>query len=127
MSFLLSNVCDLLQKLDDNRGARSGLRPEADIISEWFRTHQGLLQREDHDIAALLSTLLPEKRNDRVYFLKEKKLQTVIGRGLRLGISRIKQLNRWNDPSASIDLAESVESILIETVSIAATWSGARH
>jgi len=118
MPFLFSYVCDLLQKLDDNRTARSGLRPQADIINEWFRTHQGLLQRDDHDTAALLSTLLPEKRNDRVFFLKEKRLQTVIGRGLRLGVSRIKQLDRWNHPSAGIDLAESVQSILLETVSI---------
>lgn len=116
MPFLFSYVCDLLQKLQDNRGARSGLRPDADIIQGWFKMHQGLLHRDDHDAAALLSTLLPEKRSDRVYCLREKKLQTIIGRGLRLGISRIKQLDRWNDPSSRIDLAESVERILNETV-----------
>ncbi|GAB1314219.1 ATP-dependent DNA ligase family profile domain-containing protein [Madurella fahalii] len=115
MPFLFSYVCDLLQRLDDNRLARSGLRSNATIIQEWFKAHQALLYRDDHDTAALLSALLPEKRTDRVYFIREKKLQTVIGRALGLGRSRIAQLARWSNPEARTDLAESVESILRET------------
>jgi DNA ligase 4 len=117
MPFRFAYVCDLLQRLEDNQRARSGVRPNAEIIRDWFRTHQALILREDQDATALLSTLLPEKRTDRVYFIKEKRLQTIIGRGLGLGRSRIQQLGRWQEPRSGVDLAECVESILMETVS----------
>lgn len=117
MPFLFSYVCDLLQRLDENRCARAGLRSNASIVQEWFRAHQAQFYRDDHDSAALLSALLPEKRTDRVYCIREKRLQIVIGRALGLGRSRIAQLARWSNPEARIDLAESVESILKETVS----------
>ncbi|KAL2019635.1 hypothetical protein VTK56DRAFT_9450 [Thermocarpiscus australiensis] len=115
MPFLFSYVCDLLQRLEDNRVARTGLRSNATIIQDWFRGHQAQLYRNDHSSAALLSALLPEKRTDRVYFIREKKLQIVIGRALGLGRSRIAQLRRWSKPEARVDLAECVESILKET------------
>lgn len=116
MPFLFSYVCDLLQRLEDNRHARSGLRSNATIIQEWFRGHQAQLYRDDHNSAALLSALLPEKRTDRVYFIREKKLQTIIGRALGLGRSRIAELGRWSNPEARVDLAECVAGILKETV-----------
>jgi DNA ligase-4 len=116
MPFLFSYVCDLLQRLDDNRNARSGLRSNATIIQAWIREHHGLLYRDDHSSAPLLSALLPEKRTDRVYFIREKKLQIVIGRALGLGRSRIAELARWNNPEARHDLADCVESILTQTV-----------
>lgn len=116
MPFLFSYVCDLLQRLDDNRAARSGLRSNAAIVRDWFRAHQAHFYRDDHSSAALLSALLPEKRSDRVYLIREKKLQAVIGRALGLGRSRIAQLSRWSNPEARVDLAECVESILRETV-----------
>ncbi|KAK3308766.1 uncharacterized protein B0T15DRAFT_483355 [Chaetomium strumarium] len=114
MPFLFSYVCDLLQRLEDNRTARSGLRNNAEIIRSWFREHQALLHR-DHSSGALLSALLPEKRSDRVYFLREKKLQTIIGRALGLGRSRIAELSRWQTPGAGVDLADCVERILTLT------------
>ncbi|KAK4157602.1 hypothetical protein C8A00DRAFT_40028 [Chaetomidium leptoderma] len=115
MPFLFSYVCDLLQRLEDNRLARSGLRSNATVIREWFRGHQGLLSRDDHNSAVLLSALLPEKRADRVYFIREKKLQIIIGRALGLGRSRIAELGRWSNPEARADLADCVESILKQT------------
>jgi DNA ligase 4 len=117
MPFRFFYVCDLLQRLEDNLRARSGVRTNADIIREWFRTHHGLIAREDQDATPLLSTLLPEKRSDRVYFIKERRLQTIIGRGLGLGRSRIQQLGRWQESGSGVDLAACVESILKETVS----------
>lgn len=117
MPFRFSYVCDLLQRLEDNQRTRSGVRPAAEIIRDWFKTHHALISREDQDATALLSTLLPEKRTDRVYFIKERRLQTIIGRGLGLGRSRIQQLGRWQEPGSGVDLAECVESILRETVS----------
>ncbi|KAK4453091.1 hypothetical protein QBC34DRAFT_216504 [Podospora aff. communis PSN243] len=115
MPFRFSYVCDLLQRLEDNQRAWSGVRTNADIIREWFGTHRGLIAREDQDATPLLSTLLPEKRSDRVYCIKERRLQTIVGRGLGLGRSRIQQLARWTEPGSGVDLAECVESILRET------------
>ncbi|KAH6626261.1 hypothetical protein B0J18DRAFT_366022 [Chaetomium sp. MPI-SDFR-AT-0129] len=115
MPFPFSHVSDLLQRLEDNRLARSGVRTNASLIYEWFRAHRALLARDDHASAPLLSALLPEKRTDRVYFIREKKLQTIIGRALGLGRSRIAELGRWTNPAAGVDLAECVEGILRQT------------
>ncbi|KAL2157585.1 hypothetical protein VTH06DRAFT_5963 [Thermothelomyces fergusii] len=115
MPFPFSHVCDLLQRLDDNRLARSGVRSNATIIEEWFRGHHGLLYRDDHCSAPLLSALFPEKRTDRVYLIRDKKLQAIIGRALGLGRSRIAELSRWTNPEANADLADCVERILAQT------------
>ncbi|KAK1833300.1 hypothetical protein QBC39DRAFT_401706 [Podospora conica] len=115
MPFLFSYVCDLLQRIEDNQNARTGVKTNATIVQDWFRHHQAQLLRDDFDIAALLSTLLPEKRTDRVYCIRERTLQTIIGRGLILGCSRIKQLGRWSDPNSTVDIAQCVEGILKET------------
>ncbi|KAM7217450.1 hypothetical protein V8F06_007199 [Rhypophila decipiens] len=116
MGFLFAHVCDLLQRLEDNLTARAGVRTFADILGEWFATHRGQFLAHDHDAAALLSTLLPEKRTDRVYLMKEKRLQAVIGRGLLLGRSRIPQLARWaDDPASGLTLPECVELVLRQT------------
>ncbi|KAL2143251.1 hypothetical protein VTI28DRAFT_10623 [Corynascus sepedonium] len=115
MPFLFSYVCDLLQRLEDNRLARCGVKSSATIIEDWFRGHHGLIYRDDHSSAPLLSALLPEKRIDRVYFIREKKLQAIIGRALGLGRSRIAELARWANPEARVDLADCVEGILKQT------------
>ncbi|KAK3945146.1 hypothetical protein QBC46DRAFT_350048 [Diplogelasinospora grovesii] len=118
MPFRFSYVCDLLQRLEDNinRGARTGLRSNTEIIREWFERHRPvLLYRDDHDAAALLSTLLPEKRSDRVYLIREKRLQSIVGRALGLGRCRIAQLGRWEKAGSGVDLADCAEAILKET------------
>ncbi|KAK4103998.1 hypothetical protein N658DRAFT_504807 [Parathielavia hyrcaniae] len=115
MPFLFSYVCDMLQRLEDSRCARTGLKTDPSIIRDWFRAQHGLLYRDDYNSAALLSALLPEKRTDRVYFIREKKLQIIIGRALGLGRSRIAELGRWTSPEARADLADCVESILKQT------------
>ncbi|KAK0635175.1 hypothetical protein B0T17DRAFT_485394 [Bombardia bombarda] len=117
MPFPFSYVCDLLQRLEDNqRGARGVLRGNADLLREWFGAHcSQFLCRDDHDDAALLSTLLPEKRTDRIYLIREKKLQATVGRALGLGVSRIMELGRWSRPGSGVDLAECVEGVLKET------------
>ncbi|KAK1760989.1 hypothetical protein QBC47DRAFT_334900 [Echria macrotheca] len=115
MPFLFSYVCDLLQRLEDNQHAKVGLKTNADIIQDWFKQHQGLLIRDDHDIAALLSTLLPEKRTDRVYFIRENRIQTIFGRALSLGRTRLSQLARWSVAGSDVDIASCIEGILKET------------
>ncbi|KAL1841446.1 hypothetical protein VTJ49DRAFT_7061 [Mycothermus thermophilus] len=115
MPFPFAYVCDLLERLDQNRTARSGLRSNANIVRDWFQGHQASLLRQDNLSGPLLSVLLPEKRTDRVYCLREKRLQTIIGRALGLGRSRLSELSRWTNPDARVDLADCVELVLKET------------
>ncbi|KAL2266448.1 hypothetical protein VTJ83DRAFT_5800 [Remersonia thermophila] len=116
MPFPFAHVCDLLERLDQNRSARSGVSKNgADIIRDWFQRHQASLLREDNLSGPLLSVLLPEKRTDRVYCIREKRLHAVIGRALGLGRSRLSELARWTNPDARVDLADCVELILKET------------
>ncbi|KAK3403114.1 hypothetical protein B0T20DRAFT_388774 [Sordaria brevicollis] len=112
MPFLFSYVCDLLQALDDNQRTKTGSKPPAEIVKEWFAKHRSLINREDHDDTALLSTLIPEKRTDRVFRYGLGGLERTIGRGLGLGMSRKDELRRYRDAQWGMDLAESVERIL---------------
>lgn len=118
MPFLFAYVCDLLQRLDDNQRARASQKNNSNIIDQWFLSHRGLLLRADFNAAPLLSTLLPEKRTDRVYSIQSRSLSRVIGRCLGIGLSRIKELERWRVPGSGVDLGDCVERILTATVSM---------
>ncbi|KAK4191714.1 hypothetical protein QBC35DRAFT_296263 [Podospora australis] len=116
MPFPFSYVYDLLQRLDDNRRARSGVKTNASIIEEWFRTHRSLLSQPSFKAATLLSALLPEKRTDRVYLIREKKLQILIGRGLGIAAacrfsSPAVRSSFSTNPSSSSTPADSELSI----------------
>ncbi|CAK7231081.1 hypothetical protein SEUCBS140593_007806 [Sporothrix eucalyptigena] len=70
--------------------------------------------------AALLSTLLPERRTDRVYGLQARGLQRILITALGLGHSRIPELSRWmraceHATTGPVDLADCVEAILQRT------------
>src|SRR3954470_2840247 len=103
MPFRYAYVCDLLQRLDDNQRARAGQRSGSSIIDHWFRSHRGLLVRGDFNASPLLSTLLPEKRTDRVYSIQSRKLERVIGRCLGVGLSRRPELERWQEAGSGVD------------------------
>ncbi|KAK3955359.1 ATP dependent DNA ligase [Pseudoneurospora amorphoporcata] len=115
MPFLFSHVCDLLQALDDNQRTKTGLKPTANIVQEWFTKHRSLLNRDDHNDTALLSTLFPEKRTDRIFRHGLGRLERIIGRGLALGRTRKEELGRHADAQWGMDLGECVERILRET------------
>ena len=117
MPFRFAYVCDLLQRLDDNQRARSGQRSSSRIIDHWFHSHRGFLVRDGFNASPLLSTLLPEKRTDRVYSIQSRSLSRVIGRCLGLGLSRKKELERWQEPGSGVDLGDCVERILTSTAS----------
>jgi DNA ligase-4 len=117
MPFRFSYVGDLLQQLDDNQQSRTGQTINSNIVEKWFSEHRACFAREDFNAAPLLSTLLPEKRTDRVYFLQSRALARLICRGLCLGISRVKDLERWEQPGAGVDLGDCVQRVLTDTVS----------
>jgi hypothetical protein len=65
---------------------------------------------------ASLVDLLPETRKYRVYGLKEKSLEKIIGRALALPQSRRIDLERWRRPGAG-GLGDCVERVLRPAVS----------
>ncbi|KAH8742509.1 hypothetical protein F5883DRAFT_442250 [Diaporthe sp. PMI_573] len=114
MPFPFTHVCDLLQRLDGNR-RRKTPRPQEQLVGEWFAQHKDLLGQLDFDPAALLSVLLPEKRTDRVYNIREKKLQGIVAKAQFIGKTRMLELGRWENPGSDVDLADCVESLLNAT------------
>lgn len=118
MPFPFEYICDLLQQLDDEvRSAKKQKTPAKTIIKRWFCDHRIRLDAPTVDACAVLSTLLPERRTDRVYGIQARKLQSIIGSALTLGASRVKELRRWSTPGLGIDLADCVQAILTRTVS----------
>ena len=116
MSLPFACVGDLLQRLYDNQIARNGQKSDSDLVKEWFEKHRKFLIQDQYGVGPLLSTLLPEKRTDRVYGLQGKSLQRLLGSALLLGSSRLKELDRWKEPGSGRDLADCIEAILQTTV-----------
>ncbi len=149
MPFPFSHVCDLLQQVCDLPPARrSDDRAVSRVVHAWFETHRAAIDAlvaaapsapestpglapglapgssaaRSSGAGALLSTLLPERRADRVYALQARALQRLLIRILGLGRSRIPELARWMSPSdpasysGPVDLADCVEGILTRTV-----------
>lgn len=118
MPFPFRFICDLLQQLDDElRSAKKQKTSSRDIIEAWFRVHRERLDAPTVDASAVLSTLLPERRTDRVYGIQALKLEGIIGNALCLGSTRLKQLRRYKIAGEGLDLADCVENILTGTVS----------
>ncbi|KAI9149316.1 DNA ligase 4 [Paramyrothecium foliicola] len=84
-------------------------------VTAWFARHRDRINAHDTNIAAILSTLLPEKRTDRVYCIRAATLEKIIGRSLMLGASRISELALYRKPGHGADLADCVERILSVT------------
>lgn len=108
-------VCDLL---DDCEQLYKAKKPNTKVITQWFTQNRTCIDSYDTDLAALLSTLLPEKRTDRVYCIKTPTLEKVIGKALMLGASRLVELGLYKRPDQRVDLAECVERILTATVGL---------
>lgn len=108
-------VCDLLDICYEQGLAR---KDNNRVVRNWFTRHRDLVDAHDTDLAALLSTLLPEKRTDRVYNIKERSLEKIIGRALGLGSSRLATLAAYRAPGGGQDLADCVEQLLTTTVSL---------
>lgn len=112
LSFAL--VCDLLEQSHQLCISR---KSNANAVASWFARNRDRVDAHDTNLAALLSTLLPEKRTDRVYCIQAQRLEKIIGRALMLGSSRIAELTRYKQPGLNIDLADCVERLLSTTVS----------
>lgn len=141
MPFLFSHVCDLFQQVSDLPLAkRNQPRAVNRVIDAWFAKHRAEVDAlivptapagsssegsssssSSSSASALLSTLLPDRRTDRVYALQARGLQRILIRALGLGSSRIPELSRWmrasdHTTTGPVDLADCVEAILQRTV-----------
>ncbi|KAI1798949.1 hypothetical protein F4811DRAFT_546277 [Daldinia bambusicola] len=116
MPFPYRYICDLLQQLDD-KSHKDGHKqiPARNIIEAWFREHRSRLDASENDPSAILSTLLPERRTDRVYLIQTARLESIFGKALLLGTSRLQELRRYKTPGLGVDLADCVEGILKRT------------
>ncbi|KAI0122836.1 ATP dependent DNA ligase domain-containing protein [Xylariales sp. AK1849] len=116
MPFPFRYICDLLQRLDDEaRSSKKQRTPSKSTIENWFRDHRLRLDAPTIDARAILSTLLPERRTDRVYNLQVNRLESIIGPALTLGHSRVKELRRYKTPGLGVDLGDCVERLLTAT------------
>ncbi|KAH6892307.1 hypothetical protein B0T10DRAFT_510869 [Thelonectria olida] len=102
-------VCELLESSHKLSVFRQS---NAHVVSAWFTRHRDRINAHDTNLAALLSTLLPDKRTDRVYCIQARSLEKIIGRAFFLGSSRIAELTQYRQPGLCIDLADCVARIL---------------
>ena len=114
MPLPFSLVCDLLEQAHKLSTAR---KSNAQVVTSWFVRSRGRINAHDTDLAALLSTLLPEKRTDRVYCIQAATLEKIIGRAFLLGSSRIAELAVYKQPGLGVDLGDCVARLLTITVS----------
>ncbi|KAI2641651.1 hypothetical protein GGS26DRAFT_536276 [Hypomontagnella submonticulosa] len=116
MPFPFRYICDLLQQLDDQyRKVEHKRTPAKTVIETWFRQHRSTLDAPGNDVSAILSTLLPEKRTDRVYLIQAPRLESIFGKAQLLGASRVQELRRYRTAGLGVDLADCVEAILTDT------------
>ncbi|EEU44370.1 uncharacterized protein NECHADRAFT_48724 [Fusarium vanettenii 77-13-4] len=107
-------VCDLLEESHELSVAK---KSNLSTVAKWFARHRSWINAHNTSLAALLSTLLPDKRTDRVYCIQTATLEKIIGRAFFLGSSRIAELSHYRQPGQGIDLADCVSRILNATPS----------
>lgn len=117
MPFPFKTLCELLEDLDANRVQKAlprsaGADPDLRTITTWFNAHHNAIPRKGSSAVAFLSCLFPERRVDRVYGLKEKRLSRALGRCLCLGDSRRR--NFEHDIERGKDIGECVFRVLRE-------------
>jgi len=128
MPFPYEFICDLLQQLYDETCKPSGKQTRQElIIASWFQKHRTLIDAPGTDPSTIISTLLPERRTDRVYNIQAPRLQSIFGKALLLGASRVSELRRWTESGSGVDLADCVECILSRTVGLIVTRSVRRQ
>ncbi|CAH0005134.1 unnamed protein product [Clonostachys byssicola] len=109
MPIPFSIVCELL---DEAYALCLSRKDHKAVVRSWFQHHRDRINAHDASLSALLSTLLPGMRSDRVYCIQATRLEKIIARGLCLGSSRVAELTRYRSSSNNVDLADCVERVL---------------
>lgn len=82
-------------------------------IDRWFRSNRNAIQQLNADsTVALLSTLLPERRTDRVYGIQAPKLCHTLCRCLGLRAARAKDLQAYTQPGRG-NLGTCLERVFV--------------
>ena len=85
-----------------------------DAIKQWFQKHKAVIDSLGAKSAVgLLSSLLPERRPDRVYSIQAPKLSKILGRCLGLGSGRLVDLMLWQKPGHG-DLGQCVQRVFAQ-------------
>lgn len=118
MPFPFSEICTLLQRLEDIETRNPPFLKDAkyarikEVVESWFKSHRRALNDLSVDgTSAFLSALLPESRTDRVYGIQTPSLYRILCRTLQLGVSQRKELERYRQPGNG-DLALCLENVL---------------
>lgn len=119
MPFPFAETCVLLQRHEDIELHQPPILKAADrhaqakaVTESWFKSHRlAIAQLNADSSVALLSTLLPEKRTDRVYNIKASKLLHMLSRCLGLSAPRTKDLLAYTQPGRG-DLGQCLERVL---------------
>ncbi len=118
MSFPFGWVCELLNKLDQNHtkflNTDKVLDRDARTVIAWFNKHDGSIPRQGSPAVAFLSCLFPERRPDRVYNIREKRLEAIVQQAQCLGSSRLKDLQNWRT-NDGMNFASCVERVMSAT------------
>ncbi|CAH0059051.1 unnamed protein product [Clonostachys solani] len=109
MPIPFSIVCELL---DEAYALCMSRKDHRAAVRSWFQHHRDRINASDASLSALLSTLLPGMRSDRVYCIQATRLEKIIARGLCLGSSRVAELTRYRSSGNDVDLADCVERVL---------------
>ncbi|KAH8800779.1 hypothetical protein F5884DRAFT_713747 [Xylogone sp. PMI_703] len=118
MPFPFSSLCELLNKLDENRTKSLSASKVSDLdaktVVTWFSKHKGIIPRRGPEAVAFLSCLFPERRPDRVFGLRIAQLERIVQRAQCLGSSRMMDLKRSKTDN-SLDFASCVEQVMSVT------------
>ncbi|KAB2578198.1 DNA ligase ATP-dependent [Lasiodiplodia theobromae] len=116
MPFRFTWICDLLQAIEDIECRDPPHLPDRKrtllrtTIERWFRQHRKNIDQAETDGAALLSTLFPQARTDRVYSIKAPRLEKLVARCLNYRTEKIRELGAWKQPGRG-DLGACLERI----------------
>ena len=116
MPFQFSILCELLDALELSQSRLRSTNPryvtdDGTIIRCWFDTYSQNIPRQGLEAVAFLSCVFPERRADRVYELKESRLEGIIQTAMGIGKTRMKELRNWRDTDGP-DFATAVQRVL---------------
>ncbi|KAK4501562.1 hypothetical protein PRZ48_007371 [Zasmidium cellare] len=118
MPLPFGEICTLLSRLEDIETHDPPLLQQEkyirtrETIESWFKSHRRPIDELNADgTAALLSTLLPEWRTDRVYGIQTKNLYRILCRTMELGVTRRPILEQYKEPGKG-DIGACLERLL---------------
>lgn len=118
MAFRFGTFCNLLSSLEDivchePPYIPAERRQKLEVETRgWFRAHARAIAGLDQlSTVALISSLLPERRTDRVYGLQNATLSRLLSRTLGLPATKTRDLGAWKIPGNG-DLGDCVQRAL---------------